>query len=99
MSRNAAGRDSFGGGIEAGSGAHVLLQESSVQDNTAGSSGGIDSDGAVVSLHDSTIKANRATHRPSSAGDGCAFGTPSTVYACAGGVWSFGGTLALPTPR
>jgi hypothetical protein len=92
---NGAGQNSFGGGIQAGPGAHVLLVGSSVKGNTAGSSGGIDSDGAVVSLNNSKVSENRATHAPSPTGDGCAFGTPLTIYACAGGIWNFRGTLAL----
>jgi hypothetical protein len=96
---NAAGQNSFGGGIEARTGAHVLLVRSTVAGNTAGSSGGIDSDGAVVSLNRSKVQNNRATHAPSPTGDGCAFGTPLTVYACAGGIWNFRGTLALIDSR
>jgi hypothetical protein len=92
---NSAGQNSFGGGIEAGPGAHLRLVGSEVEDNVAGSSGGIDSDGAVVSLNSSKVSDNRATHAPSPTGDGCAFGTPQTIFACAGGIWNFSGTLAL----
>jgi hypothetical protein len=96
---NSAGQNSFGGGIQAGPGAHLRLVGSSVEGNVAGSSGGIDSDGAVVSLNDSKVSDNRATHAPSPTGDGCAFGTPATIFACAGGIWNFGGTLALIDSR
>ena len=99
VSDNSAGQNAFGGGIETGSGAHLLLERSTVAGNTAGSSGGIDSDGAVVSLNKSKVINNRATHAPSSTGDGCGFGTPLTIYACAGGIWNFGGTLALIDSR
>jgi hypothetical protein len=95
VSGNSAGQDSFGGGIQAGPGARLLLVGSSVEGNTAGSSGGIDGDGAVVSLNNSKVSDNRATHAPSPTGDGCAFGTPVTIFACAGGIWNFEGTLAL----
>jgi hypothetical protein len=95
VSANTAGENSFGGGIHAGPRAHLLLVGSSVEGNTAGSSGGIDSDGAIVSLHNSKVSDNHATHAPSPTGDGCAFGTPPTIYACAGGVWNFLGTLVL----
>jgi len=95
VSANSAGQNSFGGGIEAGPGAHLQLVGSSVEGNTAGSSGAIDSDGAVVSLNNSNVSGNRATHAPSPTGDGCGFGTPLTIYACAGGIWNFRGTLAL----
>ena len=95
VTANSAGQDSFGGGIQAGPGAHLLLVGSSVEGNTAGSSGGIDSDGAVVSLNDSKVSDNRATHAPSPTGDGCGFGTPPTIFACAGGIWNFLGTLTL----
>jgi hypothetical protein len=95
VKRNSAGQNSFGGGIEAGPGAQLRLVGSEVEDNVAGSSGGIDSDGAVVSLNSSKVSDNSATHAPSSTGDGCAFGTPATVFACAGGIWNFRGTLAL----
>ena len=95
VSANTAGENSFGGGIHAGPRAHLLLVASSVEGNTAGSSGGIDSDGAIVSLHNSKVSDNHATHAPSPTGDGCAFGTPPTIYACAGGVWNFLGTLVL----
>jgi hypothetical protein len=90
---NVAGQDSFGGGIEAGPGAELLLVGSTVERNTAGGSGGIDSDGATVSLHDSTVTNNHATHAPSATGDGCAFS--GTIFACAGGIWNFLGTLTL----
>jgi hypothetical protein len=95
VSGNSAGQNSFGGGIQAGPGAELLLVGSSVEGNTAGSSGGIDNDGAVVSLNDSKVSDNRATHAPSPTGDGCAFGTPATIFACAGGIWNFLGTLTL----
>jgi hypothetical protein len=95
VSGNSAGQDSFGGGIQAGPGAQLLLVGSSVEGNTAGSSGGIDSDGAVVSLNNSKVSDNRATHAPSPTGDGCGFGTPLTIFACAGGIWNFLGTLTL----
>lgn len=95
VSGNSAGQNSFGGGIQAGPRARLQLVGSSVEGNTAGSSGGIDSDGAVVSLDNSKVSDNRATHAPSPTGDGCAFGTPQTIYACAGGIWNFRGTLAL----
>lgn len=96
---NSAGQNSFGGGIEAGPGAHLLLMGSEVESNVAGSSGGIDSDGAVVSLNNSKVSDNHATHAPSTTGDGCAFGTPQTIYACAGGIWNFAGTLTLVDSR
>jgi hypothetical protein len=95
VSANTAGENSFGGGIHAGPRAHLLLAASSVEGNTAGSSGGIDSDGAIVSLHNSKVSDNHATHAPSPTGDSCAFGTPATIYACAGGIWNFLGTLVL----
>ena len=52
-----------------------------------------------MSLNKSKVINNRATHAPSSTGDGCGFGTPLTIYACAGGIWNFGGTLALIDSR
>ena len=88
-----AGSDNFGGGIEAIG--NLLLTRSEVTGNSAGSSGGIDDNGATVSLNSSTVSDNHATHAPSLTGDGCGFGDPLTIYACAGGIWNFGGTLTL----
>jgi GNAT superfamily N-acetyltransferase len=59
VSANSAGENSFGGGIHAGPRAHLLLVASSVEGNTAGSSGGIDSDGAVVSLNEVSVPLGR----------------------------------------
>ena len=90
---NTAGENAFGGGIQAGPNARLRLVGSEVEHNSAGSSGGIDSDGATVSLHGSKVSDNHATHTPSLEGDGCAF--DGMVWACAGAVWNFAGTLSL----
>jgi hypothetical protein len=66
-----------------------------VSGNSAGSSGGIDMFRANASLTKSTVAGNHATRSPSPDGDGCAFGDPSVVYSCAGGIWNYQGRLAL----
>jgi hypothetical protein len=91
-----AGSGSFGGGIEANG--NLLLIRSEVTGNSAGSSGGIDMNGpATVSLINSSVTENTATHVPGSPGDGCGFAdeTGALRFACGGGIWNFNGTLSL----
>ncbi len=92
---NTASVTSIGGGIEADLGSSLTLIDSTVSGNSAGSSGGIDMFRATASLTNSKVTGNHATRTPSAAGDGCAFGDPAVVYACAGGIWNYQGTLAL----
>ena len=86
---NVAGRNNFGGGIEV-DGADLTLMNSTVKENTAGSSGGIDIAFGNVTLNNSTVTENAAK---SALTDGCAFG--DVVYSCAGGIWNYHGMLAL----
>ena len=92
---NTAGATQFGGGIEADLGSSLTLTKSTVDGNTAGSSGGIDMFRAKASLTNSTVTGNHATRTPGSEPDGCGFGTPAVVYSCAGGIWNYQGSLAL----
>jgi predicted outer membrane repeat protein len=94
---NAGGAKSFGGGIEADENSKLTLVGSTVSGNTAGGSGGIDMFFAKASLIDSTVTGNQATRTPGPEGDGdgCGFGDPLVLFACAGGIWNFHGTLAL----
>jgi hypothetical protein len=87
---NTADPNNFGGGIEADIGSEVTLIDSTVKDNQAGSSGGIDMAQSKVSLINSTVKGNRATGATL---DGCSF--DNVVHSCAGGIWNFHGTLSL----
>jgi hypothetical protein len=89
---NTAGSTNFGGGIEIVGGS-LRLVRSAVTGNNAGSSGGIDMDSSTVSMVRSSVTGNAATRAPSTASDGCAFA--DVVYACAGGIWNFHGTLSL----
>jgi hypothetical protein len=66
-----------------------------VSGNSAGSSGGIDMFRAKATLVNSTVTGNHATRAPSADPDGCGFGDPLVLYACAGGIWNYQGTLAL----
>jgi len=75
----------FGGGIAARSGSSLVLINSAVSGNSAGSSGGIDSDGGTVTLIGSTVSNNTAAGATNCQGLG----------SCAGGIWNFGGTLTL----
>src|SRR5262245_31616753 len=98
VTANSAGATQFGGGIEADLGSSLTLINSTVSGNSAGSSGGIDMFRASASLTNSTVIANHATRTPSTDPDGCGFGPPppdTVVYACAGGIWNYQGTLAL----
>jgi hypothetical protein len=96
VTANSAGATQFGGGIEADLGSSLTLINSTVSGNTAGSSGGIDMFRAKASLTNSTVIGNHATRTPSTDPDGCGFGPPPVVvYACAGGIWNYQGTLAL----
>jgi hypothetical protein len=92
---NTGGAKSFGGGIEADEGSSLTLNRSVVSGNSAGGSGGIDIFAATVSLIDSRVTGNHATRPPGpdGDGDGCLF--EGTLYACAGGIWNFHGTLSL----
>jgi hypothetical protein len=91
---NAAGTNDFGGGIEADLGSSLTLVNSTVSGNAAGSSGGIDMFRAKATLINSTVTGNHATRAPGPDTDsGCLFGT--VIYACAGGIWNYQGTLAL----
>jgi predicted outer membrane repeat protein len=92
---NTAEATSIGGGIEADLGSSLTLIDSTVSGNSAGSSGGIDMFRATASLTNSKVTGNHATRTPSASGDGCAFGDPAVLYACAGGIWNYQGTLAL----
>jgi parallel beta helix pectate lyase-like protein len=95
---NTGGAKSIGGGIEADEGSSVTLIRSVVSDNSAGSSGGIDMFFSTVSLIDSRVTGNRATRTPGPrepGADGCGFGDPIVLYACAGGIWNYHGTLSL----
>jgi hypothetical protein len=86
---NAAGLNSFGGGIEADFHSRLTLVDSDVSGNTAGSSGGIDMFMATASITDSTVSGNEATGATT---DGCLF---DVIRTCAGGIWNYHGTLAL----
>lgn len=92
---NTAGAMQFGGGIEADLGSSLTLVNSTVSNNSAGSSGGIDMFRAKASLTNSTVTGNHATRAPGPDPDGCGFGSPAVVYACAGGIWNYQGSLAL----
>ena len=92
---NTAAVTSIGGGIEADLGSRLTLIDSAVSGNSAGSSGGIDMFRATASLTNSKVTGNHATRSPSATGDGCGFGDPLVLYACAGGIWNYQGTLAL----
>jgi hypothetical protein len=94
---NTGGAKSIGGGIEADEGSSLWLMRSVVSGNSAGSSG-IDMFFATVSLIDSRVTGNHATRPPGpreTGADGCGFGDPLVLYACAGGIWNYHGTLAL----
>jgi Right handed beta helix region len=95
VTANTAGATQFGGGIEADLGSNLTLIDSTVSGNSAGSSGGIDMFRATASLTNSTVTGNHATRTPSTTPDGCGFGDPVVLYACAGGIWNYQGTLAL----
>jgi predicted outer membrane repeat protein len=96
VTANTAGATQLGGGIEADLGSSLTLIDTTVSDNSAGSSGGIDMFRAKASLTNSTVSGNHATRTPSTTPDGCGFGgPPAVVYACAGGIWNYQGTLAL----
>jgi hypothetical protein len=97
VTANTAGPKSFGGGIEADLGSSLTLVDSTVSGNSAGSSGGIDMFRAKASLTNSIVTGNHATRTPGPEGDGdgCGFGEPLVLYACAGGIWNYQGTLAL----
>jgi predicted outer membrane repeat protein len=96
VSGNSAGTNNFGGGIEADLGSRLTLINSTVSSNSAGSSGGIDMFRAKATLINSTVTGNQATREPGPETDsGCAFGDPLVIYACAGGIWNYQGTLAL----
>jgi len=75
----------FGGGIAARPGSSLTLINSTVSGNSAGSSGGIDSDGGTVTLIGSTVSNNTAAGATNCQDAG----------SCAGGIWNFGGTLTL----
>ena len=95
---NTGGAKSIGGGIEADEGSSLTLIRSVVSGNSAGSSGGIDIFFATVSLIDSRVTGNHATRTPGPrepGADGCGFGDPIVLYACAGGIWNYHGTLSL----
>ena len=92
---NSAGATQIGGGIEADLGSSLTLIDSTVSDNSAGSSGGIDMFRAKATLINSTVTNNHATRAAGTNPDGCGFGSPTVVYACAGGIWNYQGTLAL----
>ncbi len=95
---NTGGAKSIGGGIEADEGSSLTLIRSVVSGNSAGSSGGIDIFFATVSLIDSRVTGNHATRLPGpreQGADGCGLGDPIVLYACAGGIWNYHGTLAL----
>jgi nitrous oxidase accessory protein NosD len=90
VSENSVDPNNFGGGIEADLGSMLTLTDSTVKENVAGSSGGIDMFRAKASLIRSVVTDNTAKQASI---DGCAFG--DNVYSCAGGVWNYQGTLAL----
>jgi hypothetical protein len=92
---NTADATRFGGGIEADLGSSLTLINSTVSGNSAGSSGGIDMFRAKASLTNSVVSGNHATRTPGPNVDGCGFGDPAVVYACAGGIWNYQGSLAL----
>ena len=92
VSENVGGRNNFGGGIEV-DGAELTLMNSTVKENTAGSSGGIDIAFGRVTLNNSTVTENAAK---SAVTDGCAFA--DVVYSCAGGIWNFHGCWPWRTP-
>jgi len=95
---NTGGAKSIGGGIEADEGSSLTLIRSMVSGNRAGSSGGIDIFKATVSLIDSRVTSNHAARTPGPVepgADGCGFGDPAVVYACAGGIWNYHGRLSL----
>jgi hypothetical protein len=75
----------FGGGIAARPGSSLTLINSTVSGNSAGSSGGIDSDTGTVTLIGSTVSNNTAAGATNCQDAG----------SCAGGIWNFGGTLTL----
>jgi hypothetical protein len=90
VSENSVDPNNFGGGIEADGGSKLTLMDSTIKENVAGSSGGIDMFRAKASLIRSVVTDNTAKQASI---DGCAFG--DNVYSCAGGVWNYQGTLAL----
>ena len=98
VTNNTGGAKSIGGGIEADEGSNLTLIRSVVSGNSAGSSGGIDIFFATVRLIDSRVTGNHATRPPGpreEGADGCGFGDPIVLYACAGGIWNYHGTLDL----
>jgi hypothetical protein len=90
---NAAGATQFGGGIEADFGSSLTLVDSTVSENSAGGSGGIDMFRAKATLINSQVTRNHATRTPGTDPDGCLF--DDVLYACAGGIWNYQGTLVL----
>ena len=86
VSENSVDPNNFGGGIEADLGSKLTLTDSTVKENVAGSSGGIDMFRAKASLIRSVVTDNTAKQASI---DGCAFG--DNVYSCAGGVWNYQG--------